>query len=199
LNELISAAISSYYLPRRENQPCYIELWVEKDALYGVIFPVAHGRHVTMMVNKGYSSQTAMYDAAQRFIENGDKKCVLLYLGDFDPSGEDMVRDIDTRLEMFGANVRVEKIALTPEQIKKYNPPPNPAKHTDPRSQKFIALHGASSWEVDALPPDVLEKLIANEIDDLTDMDLWNEIVEKEKADKKKLESIMSKNKRGIK
>jgi len=111
LDELVDAALYSYRLPRWRGQENYVELWVEKDALAGVLQPLAREFHVAMMVNRGYSSQSAMYEASKRFIErNGN---ILLYLGDMDPSGEDMVRDIDDRLFKFGADVEVRKIALT--------------------------------------------------------------------------------------
>lgn len=156
IEQILSAAINGFRLDRWKNQPNYVELWVEKDALAGVLAPLGFRYHVTIMVNKGYSSQSAMYESASRFkdqIEYG-KQCHLLYLGDHDPSGEDMVRDIRTRFEMFGADVDVTKIALTRAQITQYNPPPNPAKITDPRADAYIAKHGNSSWEVECATAD---------------------------------------------
>jgi hypothetical protein len=116
LKDLINAALQSYRLPRWKGQSHYIELWVEKDALSGVLTPLAEQYHITLMVNRGYSSQSAMYEAGLRFIAHSDKTCTLFYLGDHDPSGEDMVRDIEERLSMFGAILRVKKIALTMDQ-----------------------------------------------------------------------------------
>ena len=193
LAELAEGALRAYRLPRWEGQKFYVELWVEKDALAGVLQPLAWEYHVTMMVNRGYSSQSAMYDAGNRFSREGrGKSCVLLYLGDFDPSGEDMVRDIGERLEMFGANVKVEKIALTMAQIKKYNPPPNPAKLSDPRAVKYMAEHGDSSWEVDALPPEVLAEVIRGAIKPLVNVAKMNEVKRKEEEDKDLLRDAVS-------
>lgn len=92
LKALAEAALRSYRLPRWEGQDNYVELWVEKDALAGVLRPLASRFHATMCVNRGYSSQSAMYEAAGRFIHHSwkDRKRVLLYLGDHDPSGEDI-------------------------------------------------------------------------------------------------------------
>lgn len=102
LSELVNAALDSYRLPRWKDQPFYVELWVEKDALTGVLQPLADQFHVPLIVNHGYSSTSAMYEASKRFLERGDgKDKVLLYLGDFDPSGEDMVRDIADRMAIF--------------------------------------------------------------------------------------------------
>jgi len=198
LGELVEAALYSYRLPRWNGQDYYVELWVEKDAISGVMAPLASQYHVTLMVNRGYSSQSAMYEAAQRFIakqtEKGlqvDRLCVLLYLGDHDPSGEDMVRDIQDRLNIFGAEVEVTKIALTMEQVEQYNPPPNPAKLTDSRAQGYIDKHGTSSWEVDALPPEVLQRLVEEAILEHLDTGKMNAVKAQEKIDKTKLKSFV--------
>ncbi len=189
LRQLVKAALYSYRLPRWEGQENYVELWVEKDALSGVLAPLAEEYHVTLMVNRGYSSSSAMYEAGKRFIKKYDEgnDCHLLYLGDHDPSGEDMVRDIADRLSIFGAVLSVEKIALTMAQVEEYNPPPNPAKLSDTRASGYIAKHGDKSWEVDALPPEVLHELIEREISDLVDMDKMEDVKAQEETDKKML------------
>lgn len=179
LKEIIDSALYSYRLPRWKDQPQYIELWVEKDALAGVL----------RLVNRGYSSQSAMYEGSKRFLDrqNQGKELTLLYLGDFDPSGEDMVRDIADRLNMFGVNLAVRKIALTLNQVKKYKPPPNPAKHKDPRSREFIAKYGASSWEVDAINPKELQRIIRQEVEACIDRPRMDEIIAMEDKDKEHL------------
>lgn len=126
-------------------------------------------------------------DSAKRFLKNGDKSCRLFYLGDFDPSGEDMVRDIRDRLTMFGADVSVKKIALTQDQIDEYRPPPNPAKRTDPRAAEFIAKNGDTSYEVDALPPDVLQSVIREALDRVIDREMYDAVIAREEDGKKKL------------
>ena len=143
------------------------------------------------MVNRGYSSCTAMHDASERIKDKQEeKKCYILYLGDHDPSGVDMVRDIKERLEEFGAEAEVKRIALTQEQIKKYNHPQNPAKIKDPRARDYIAKFGNTSWEVDALNPDVLHKIIRKAIEELIDLNKFEAKLEQEKEDKKKLEKF---------
>ena len=89
---------------------------------------------------------------------------MLIYLGDHDPSGLDMSRDITERLELFGADVTLRRIALNFDQVERYSPPPNPAKVTDSRAEGYIRRFGHSSWELDALPPQVIDKLITDEI-----------------------------------
>ncbi len=187
LSALIEAAIRSYRLPRWKNQDHYVELWVEKDALSGVLAPMATEYHITLMVNRGYSSQSAMYEAATRFRRKRGLTRILLYLGDHDPSGMDMVRDIQDRLDLMMAATQVEKIALTMTQIRQYNPPPNPAKMSDSRANGYVAEHGQSSWEVDALPPDVLQALVRSAIERYVDLDLMEDIKAQEEADKNKL------------
>lgn len=187
----LRASIGGYRLDRWEDQSYYVELWVEKDALAGVLEPIATGRDVTMMVNRGYSSQSAMHDAYERFMDASldGKECVLLYLGDLDPSGEDMVRDISDRLnEVFGTPVDVRKIAITPAQVAQYNPPPNPAKMSDSRANGFVKKHGYESYEVDALPPNVLTQVINDAIDSLIDQDAYDAVVTQEDEHRKRMQ-----------
>jgi len=194
--DLVDSAVAAYRLPRWEGQRYYAELWVEKDALAGVLEPMAREFHVTMMVNRGYSSQSAMYEAGRRFrdAEREGKELVLFYLGDHDPSGEDMVRDVRDRLSMFEVrDLDVQKLALTMTQIEEYDPPPNPAKMSDSRAAKYVAEHGASSWEVDALPPDVLQQIIRDSFENIIDHDLVDEIKEREESDKKRLRTAAAK------
>jgi hypothetical protein len=185
----INNLISQYRLDRMKDQDVYIEVWVEKDALSGVISRVTEKYHVRLMVNRGYSSATAMHDASERIICATDegKEATILYLGDHDPSGMDMVRDIRNRLLEFGADVTVEHCALLDEHIEKYNPPPNPAKVTDPRAGKYIAQYGKTSWEVDALPPTVLNGIIQTHIDQMIDHSKYRAIMVQETTDIEKM------------
>lgn len=197
LASLVDSALYSYRLPRWEKQIYYVELWVEKDALAGVLRPLASQYHIPLMVNRGYSSQSAMYEASKRFIDLPDSKTTrtILYLGDFDPSGEDMVRDIHDRMMTFGcgAEFEIKKIALTLDQVKKYNPPPNPTKHKDPRSRDFIAKYGASSWEVDAINPAELQKIVTREIKFCIDGDEMLKVIHREDSDKELLRAAVEK------
>jgi hypothetical protein len=191
LNELVEAALYSYRLPRWKSQPRYVELWVEKDALAGVLEPIAREFHVTMMVNRGYSSQSAMYESANRFI-GSQKPGVLFYLGDHDPSGEDMVRDIQSRLDLFGADVSVRKLALTMAQVEEHNPPPNPAKMSDPRAEGYVARHGDESWEVDALPPNVLAQIIRQAFRGVVNRPAMEAVKRQEEEDKTRLREALA-------
>lgn len=207
--DILEAAIRQYALPRQEGQPVYIEVWVEKDALSGVLKRVTEKYHIPILVNRGYSSASAMFDSFKRFMRayNDGQYIGVLYLGDFDPSGIDMIRDIKDRIIEFvmgdlGYETKEEcleyfpfsvtPIALTKEQIRLYNPPPNPAKITDPRSRDFIKIHGKTSWEVDALRPEILNELLNQAIHQRMDVSLYEEIVDREDSDRAKLSSLIS-------
>ena len=115
-----------------------------------------------------------MWSAAQRFkkYQTYGKTCVLIHLGDHDPSGIDMSRDIQDRLEMFGVDSDrfiFRRIALNREQVDLYSPPPNPAKITDSRSSSYISEYGEESWELDALEPKVLHDLITDNVTEFMD------------------------------
>jgi len=143
--DAIEDTIRAYRLDRMQGQENYIEVWCEKDALSNVLYRITRKYHIPLMVNRGYSSCTAMHDAYERFemhIDSG-QNAFMLYLGDHDPSGLDMLRDIEERLEEFGIHsLNIRHVAITEEQIKKYNPPPNPAKVTDPRAKWYIQKYG---------------------------------------------------------
>jgi hypothetical protein len=196
IKELLDVASQSYQLDRWNDQDFYIELWTEKDAISSVISPITNSFQVPLVVNRGYSSASSMYSSAVRYLLNSRlenytfKKMVLLYLGDFDPSGLDMDRDIRERLREFDVDLEVIRIGLTKRQILKYKPPINPAKLKDTRAKEYISKHGYSSWEVDALKPDILQKLISNSILEYLDLEKFELVKEKEIEDLKDLKRV---------
>jgi len=169
--EIITAIGQQFNIDTRADQDTYIEVWVEKDALVGVLERACDNLDVPYMSCRGYVSQSSMWEAAQRFIEkeNNGKEAHLIHLGDHDPSGIDMSRDIQDRLRLFRSSCEVHRIALTMEQVRQYNPPPNPAKLTDSRCNGYIAEYGGESWELDALEPQVITALIEEAVGNLTD------------------------------
>lgn len=189
--EVIKSAKYSYMLDKWLGQPNYVEVWVEKDALVDIVGQACRKLDVPYFSCRGYTSQSEMWSAAMRLRYQYDKELkIILHLGDHDPSGIDMTRDIQERLNMFGADVYVKRIALTMQQIKKYSPPPNPAKITDSRCGEYIKKYGYSSWELDALEPDVITKLITKEVEKLRDNNIYNAICEKEATEKKELQTL---------
>jgi hypothetical protein len=135
-----------------------------------------------------------MWDAGARrlhkHVSNGQIP-IIIHLGDHDPSGIDMTRDIGNRLEIFAEGpVEVKRIALNFDQIDKYKPPPNPAKITDSRFNTYAESYGTESWELDALKPNILVKMIQKEIRLLRDIDKWDVLLQKETDEKKYLTAI---------
>jgi len=185
---LVRAAQHSYRLDRWKNQDYYVELFTEKDALSTIIEPICDEWHVFFTVDRGYTSTTVIYDASKRFQENADKECVLLYIGDHDPSGLDMIRDLRERLAELGGDVEVVPIALSIDQVRQYELPPNPAKARDTRAEVYIQQFGGQSWEVDALPPDVLVNLLNDAIASYVDDEKLDKVKFQEKEDMRHLE-----------
>ena len=185
---ILEAAANQYRIDRWEGQEFHVEVWCEKDALSSVIEPVCRRYHVRFMANRGYSSSTAMYDAAKRFrgVLQGDREPVVIYLGDHDPSGMDMSRDVRDRLELMtlGTGATVERLALNMDQVTQYHPPPNPAKLTDSRASGYVRLYGLESWELDALEPQVLDGLISRAIESFMNQELYDQMIEQEEAGK---------------
>ncbi len=189
--DVIYSAAYSYMLNRWKNQPNYVEVWVEKDALVEIVGQICRKLDVPYFSCRGYTSQSEMWVAAQRFIKQHHKENrIIIHLGDHDPSGIDMTRDIQERLEIFNADVFVKRIALTMEQVDEFNPPPNPTKLSDARAGNYISEFGHECWELDALEPQVITNLIRNEVTNLMDVNLLHEIEEKESNDKNDLEKI---------
>lgn len=187
-----------------ENQETRVEVWVEKDALVGVIERACNKYRVPYIACRGYMSQSEVWAAGQRFIEYADngQKTVVLHLGDHDPSGIDMTRDNNARLEMFTnvdsacfdiGGVTLIRLALNGDQVRKYKPPPNPAKFTDSRATGYVAKFGESSWELDALEPSVIANLIDTAINGYIDDDLWEKAQAREEIAKKHIRAAAGK------
>ena len=191
--EIISACAKQYRVDKWAEQQYRPEVWVEKEALVGVIEGVCNELDVDYFACRGYTSQSEMWSAAMRLKGYQDEAQVpmILHLGDHDPSGKDMTRDITDRLSEFsGGDIEVKRLALNMPQIEQYTPPPNPAKITDSRAEKYIEEFGAESWELDALEPAVIAQLIRDAVMEVRDQDQWDEAVEKEEEHKAQLTKV---------
>ena len=221
--EIVEIVSRQYRTDRWADQGRRVEVWIEKDAGIGVIEGVCEANDVPYFSCRGYTSVSEIHAAAQRLREymSDERAAVtILHIGDHDPSGLDMSRDIRDRLERFiltdwareamdwwiedeydserfeveshltdwinhddEGNERdewienpleIRRIALNYDQVLQYNPPPNPAKTTDARFQKYQRETGLrESWELDALDPAILAALIQAHIDDIRDADKW--------------------------
>ncbi len=181
---------AEFYWPK---QPRHVEVWIEKDALVGVIEPVCLRWRLPYLACRGYVSQSEQYDAGKRFarMDGQGRRSIVLYLGDHDPSGMDMTRDHVDRLAMFARwPVEVKRLALNMDQIDQYDPPPNPAKESDSRAVGYIDEYGDSSWELDALEPTVIDALIEDELQELIDHDAWQASEAAETESRKVLTAI---------
>lgn len=236
--EIMRSAEYSYAEDLWRTQPFRPEIWVEKDALVDVIGQAADKRHAPYFSCRGYTSQSSMWRAGQRMVEhllNGQKP-VIIHLGDHDPSGIDMTRDIFDRLHTFigtdpriwdkarkagfespyesgfenpyewGESMwnsdsqpartntpffRVGRIALNYDQIEQYDPPPNPAKMTDSRVRDYIATYGYDSWELDALEPQVLDRLITDTLDSLIEPLDWEAAIAHQEDNRQKIRTAI--------
>lgn len=208
--DALQDAVDTYRIDRQRGQDNVVELWTEKDALSGILKRTTSKYHVQLVVNKGYTSSSAIYRAYERCQQaiDEDKTFTILYFGDHDPSGLDMVRDIRERMEFMLQNgdnsyewedeeemerFKVIPIGLTMQQIKQYNLPPNPTKLTDSRANAYIKKFGKTCWEVDALRPNVLTSLVEENIREQIDMDKYHEIVAQEKKEKETIQAIIKK------
>jgi hypothetical protein len=134
--EIVGAVAQQYRIDKWEGQPYRPVVLIEKDALAGVIEPTCRTLDVAYLACRGYTSLSAMKDVGDRllrFVRAGQTP-IVLHLGDHDPSGIDMTRDIRDRLQVFvGNHVETRRLALNMDKVQQYQPPPNPAKDTDAR------------------------------------------------------------------
>ncbi len=188
--EAIQYAADCYAIDTRKDQDVYIEAWVEKEALAGVVERACRELDIPWFACRGYVSQTAIYEAAMRCRRKRMNEVVILHLGDHDPSGIDMTRDNFDRMEMFGVDLTLERIALNMDQVEKYGPPPNPAKLTDSRCSGYVAAYGDKSWELDALDPHTLNTLIQEAADAHTDQERRDALIEQQENEKELLSEV---------
>ena len=183
LSDFAATARNSYRRNVWTSQPDFIEVWLEKDALSGVFEDVLEVYGVTLNVGRGYDGWDSIRNAAQRYLAAGD--VTVLYFGDFDPSGEDMVRSLQERLAFFECHPQIVKCALTRDDVARYDLPPALTKSTDTRRNAFVDKYGDISVEIDALPVDVLRNRIIAEVEKRMDLAALEEVrlaQEKERA-----------------
>jgi len=232
--EIIDACARQFQHDKWKDQKNYVEVWVEKDALVGVLEVACKPLDVPYFSCRGYTSQSEMWAAGQRLLGHVKvgQKVTIIHMGDHDPSGVDMSRDIGDRIRKFiqhhlivdyarahdqrkgesedayidrlndgfhgseadaESNFTLNRIALNMDQIREYNPPPNPAKFTDARANKYVEEYGDESWELDALEPAVITELIRQAVFDVRNDDVWESAVRKEEAEKLQI-SLVAKN-----
>lgn len=191
VSAILSACASQYKIDKWKAQRYHIEVMVEKDALSGVLEPVCRELDIAITANKGYSSSSTMYDIGKRLAahQKAGKQLCIIYLGDHDPSGIDMTRDVDERLTMFARTGKIEvvRVALNYAQVEDWQPPENPAKETDSRFEAYQAEFGDSSWELDAVEPRTLADLVRKAVWERRDETLWGEALKQEETERQAL------------
>jgi hypothetical protein len=191
--DVLNAVSEQFRYDRWSDQPTYVEVWFEKDALEGVFERVCNELRVPFFSCRGYTSDSEVWRAAQRFDDayGRGKECLVLHFGDHDPSGLDMTRDIEDRLELFGQpQMVIHRLALNIDQVHKYKPPPNPAKDSDTRFDGYRRQYGNQSWELDALEPTVLAQLVRVAVMAIVDKDAWDAQIGQEQKTRAELSLI---------
>lgn len=189
-SDIIYGAARSFRLDLWEGQPHRVEVWIEKDALIGVIEKICRDLDIQYFSCRGYTSQSEMWKAAKRLAgyHSLGQIPVVIHLGDHDPSGIDMTRDIFDRIQLLSGHwIEVERIALNMDQVEEYNPPPNPAKMTDTRVGDYLAKYGSDSWELDALEPQVMVELINQKVRARMDYALFKKMEVKQEKKREQL------------
>lgn len=176
--QILQAAAKGYHMDKWVGQDQRVFVIVEKAALQGVLQGVCREWDVPLLAARGYPSVSVLRDMALEHLRGAKRQgqgLLILHLGDHDPSGIDMTRDLDDRLSMFAGSIDLQRIALTRDQIDDQQPPPNPAKTTDSRFASYRAEHGDESWELDALQPQYLVDLVTEHIMSAVDVHTWEQ------------------------
>ena len=178
----IQAWMRNYSKNRWENQPYYPEIFIEKKALQGVFGTVCEKWDIGLGACKGYPSLTFLHEAYKRFqeAEAKGKRPIILYFGDYDPSGEDIPRSIKENIERFGVKVEVRRIALMENQVIEWGLPPAPVKSTDTRTANW---DGVGQVELDAVKPEKLMEMCKDALEDIFQQDLFEKLLVTEQSE----------------
>ena len=198
IEAIMTAAVEQYRSDWWENQPYYVEVWLEKRALRRIFLPITNSYDVHLCIGGGYQSWPMIWQGKNRFrnrLENHNNKVIILYFGDLDPSGKDMARDIQTRFSLLGIGAEVVEVALTRRDIEQYKLPRNPMKPLDSRNKWYIKKYGITyAVELDALPPNILKEKIEQSIQAYADIDELNAHIYRDRADKERWRTIIVRN-----
>jgi hypothetical protein len=181
-----------------EEQPTlrHIEVWVEKDAAIGIVEPTCNALRIPFFSCRGYTSSSGLYEAGKRLAsyQEAGYETLVLYLGDHDPSGVQMTDVSNDRVQMYSRrDIEFRRIALTLDQVAEFNPPPNFVKETDSRTKWYTdKFETEDCWELDALDPEVVDKVIRAHVEPLIDAEAWTKTLETEEEHRATLAEIIS-------
>lgn len=179
VGDILDGCAQQFRIDKWAGQPWQPEVWIEKDALVGVIEGVCNENQVPYFACRGHNSQSEQWAAGMRIrarFKNNRQRTLILHFGDHDPSGVHMTEDNQQRLEMFAGeqSFEIRRLALNMDQIERYNPPPNPVKMEDSRAEGYIQQFDTTEcWELDALEPTVIRDLIQEELDSIRVRRAW--------------------------
>lgn len=195
-SHILKAVADQFHMDMWETQERRVFVIVEKEALVGVLEDTCRNYDVPLLAARGYPSASVIQEFCDKIIlpavEENNQSVVILHLGDHDPSGLDMTRDIDERVALFtsGTDFEIKRLALNMNQVEELKPPPNPAKATDARFAEYKRKFGTRSWELDALPPNYINELLETNISRYIDSDEWARRERKIVSVKKKMLKI---------
>lgn len=189
---LMGAVADNFHRDMWESQDKRVFVLIEKEALVGVLESLCHEYDVPLLACKGYPSLSVLRDFCLYDILpalNEDQRVVILHLGDHDPSGIDMTRDLREKADLFchRDDSEVNRLALNMPQIERLKPAPNPAKMTDSRFKAYARRFGRKSWELDAIPPDDLQSIVRRSIVGHIDWEKWDRTERQIEATKKRI------------
>ena len=190
---IIDAAARQYCEDQWRERQYRPEVWIEKDALIGVVEEVCTEYRVPYFAHRGNNSQTLQHQAGKRFARYLDQglKPVVLHFADHDPNGIDMTRDNIERLAVYArADIEVRRLALNMDQVRRYRPPPNFAKETDKRFRSYVTKFGNKCWELDALSPTVIADLIRVELKSMIKKTAWRQSEAQEQRNRNLLRTV---------
>ena len=197
VDQELNRFLGGYRRDLLQTQENYLEAWIEKDALSSLFSKVCLGYTVPVVVCRGFSSVSFLNDFKERLADKAGKTPVMLYFGDFDPSGVEMLEAMKITLgeELGVGDIVFKRIALLKEDVSTYNLPHNPfaLKRTDTRARKHIARYGEIAVELDALRPDILEAKIKEAIEKELDVKAFNREVKRARLELDKLKEIKRK------
>lgn len=173
-----------------------IEVWVEKDAAVGIVEPTCNALRLPYFSCRGYSSSSGLYEAGKRLAayHAAGYETIVLYLGDHDPSGVQMTQVSEERVSMYARHeIDFRRIALTIPQVEEFSPPPNFVKETDSRTKWYVEqFETEDCWELDALAPQTVDRIIRAEVEPLIDREAWDKTLATEEEHRTVLSEIIS-------
>ena len=169
------------------NSDVHVEIWVEKDTLIGTLHRITSAYDIGLYPCRGYPSKSYLKDCAED-IEEADRDTRIYYFGDHDPSGVDIPRFVEDKLNDFApyADITFHRLAVLPNQITEWSLPTRPTKASDSRSRTFEG----ESVEVEAIPPDRLREMCKDAITSHIDPHEWNVLVAAQKSEREMLRTF---------